>query len=69
VTHDVLIDTDEAAQRMGISANTLQWWRWAKWPDQPPPVRVGKRGVRYRTSDIAAWIASRQTKVKPDKQS
>ena len=61
---DVLIDTNEAAQRMGIAPATLHWWRWAASPDQPPAVRVGKRGVRYRASDIAKWIASRETKAK-----
>jgi predicted DNA-binding transcriptional regulator AlpA len=62
---DVLIDTQEAAQRMGIAPATLCWWRWNGSPDQPPPVRVGHRSVRYRASDVAAWIANRQIKAKP----
>ena len=65
---DVLIDTSEAARRMGIAVATLHWWRWNGSPDQPPAVRVGKRGVRYRSSDIASWIANRQTKAKPPRQ-
>ena len=65
---DVLLDTIEAANRMGIAPATLHWWRWAASPDQPPAVRVGKRGVRYRASDIAKWIAGRETKAKPAKQ-
>lgn len=64
---DVLIDTREAAARMGIAPATLHWWRWNGSADQPQPVRVGKRGVRYRASDIAAWIASRQPNMKPAK--
>lgn len=64
---DVLIDTREAAARMGIKPATLHWWRWNGSPDQPTPVRVGKRGVRYRASDVANWIASRQSKAKPPK--
>lgn len=64
---DVLIDTNEAAARMGVSPSTLVWWRWAGTADQPTPVRVGKRGVRYRASDVAAWIASRQSKAKAPK--
>lgn len=64
---DVLIDTREAAARMGIQPATLHWWRWNGSPDQPPPVRVGKRGVRYRASDVAAWIASRKPQMKPHK--
>jgi predicted DNA-binding transcriptional regulator AlpA len=64
---DVLIDTNEAARRMGIAVATLHWWRWKGSPDQPLAVRVGKRGVRYRSSDIASWIASRQAKAKPPK--
>jgi predicted DNA-binding transcriptional regulator AlpA len=62
---DVLIDTREAAARMGIAVATLHWWRWSGSPDQPTPVRVGKRGVRYRASDVSNWIASRQSKAKP----
>ena len=61
---DTLINTREAADRMGIAPATLHWWRWAASPDQPPAVRVGKRGVRYRASDIAKWIATRETKAK-----
>lgn len=61
---DVLLSTVEAAQRMGIKPATLHWWRWNGTADQPAPVRVGKRGVRYRASDIAAWIASRQSNLK-----
>ncbi len=64
-TTDVLIDTQEAAKRMGIAPATLHWWRWAGSPDQPPPVRVGKRAVRYRASDVAAWIAGRESQAKP----
>ncbi len=64
---DTLIGTREAAARMGIAAATLHWWRWAGTPDQPPPLRVGKRGVRYRASDIALWVANRQARVKPVK--
>ena len=66
---DVLIDSIEAARRMGIAVATLHWWRWNGSPDQPPAVRVGKRGVRYRASDIASWIANRQTKAKPPRVS
>ena len=60
---DVLITTTEAAARMGIKPATLHYWRWAESADQPPAVRIGKRGVRYRASDVAAWIASRQAKA------
>lgn len=66
-TPDVLLTTTEAAARMCIKPSTLHWWRWAGTPDQPTPVRVGKRGVRYRASDVANWIASRQSKAKPPK--
>jgi len=65
---DVLLDTREAAARMGIAAATLHWWRWNGSPDQPPALRVGKRSVRYRASDVAAWIASRESKAKPPRQ-
>lgn len=67
VVPDVLLTTTEAAQLMSIKPATLHWWRWNGSPDQPPPVRVGKRGVRYRASDVSHWIASRQSKAKPPK--
>ena len=38
-------------------------------PGTAPDGRVGKRGVRYRASDIASWIANRQTKAKPPRVS
>ena len=65
---DTLIDSREAARRMGVAVATLGWWRWNGSPDQPTPVRVGKRGVRYRASEVAAWIAGRESKAKPPRQ-
>jgi predicted DNA-binding transcriptional regulator AlpA len=67
-TPDTLIDSREAARRMGVALATLGYWRWAGVPDQPLPLKVGKRGVRYRASDVAKWVASRQSKAKPPRQ-
>lgn len=66
--HDELIDTIEAARRMGIARNTLNGWRSRQVPDQPTPVIVGSRSVRYRASDVAAWIAARQPTPKAPRQ-
>lgn len=50
----ILIDATEAAKRLSIHVNTL-----AKIPQfELPKVRIGpsKRGVRYRVSDIDAYV-------------
>lgn len=53
-----LIKTDEAARILGISVHTLIVWRFTG-RNNLPFVRLG-RSVRYRRSDLDAWIASRR---------
>lgn len=62
--NDQLLTTEEAAKRCGVAPATMQWWRWKGITDQPPAVKLGTRRVRYRASDIDAWIAGRQPKTK-----
>lgn len=60
---DAMLTTTEAAQRLGVTMRTLVYWR-AKHTG-PKYLRVGDgRGqVRYRASDLDAYIA--QSMVAP----
>lgn len=47
------------AQRLNVSVKTLQRWRWIGYG--PPFIKIG-RAVRYRDSDVEAFVqASRRT--------
>jgi predicted DNA-binding transcriptional regulator AlpA len=50
------LTTDETAQRLGVTTNTL--WRWDK-TKYLCPVRVGRRPV-YRLSDITKLMEGRR---------
>lgn len=50
-----LIDEDETARRLGLSAQTLCNWR-CKGRTDLPFVRVG-RAVRYRPEDVERFIS------------
>jgi prophage regulatory protein len=45
----------------GISRSTL--YQWMSENRFPRPVRVGARLVRWRLSDISAWVEARETKA------
>jgi len=45
----------------GLSPETLAQWRWLK--KEIPFVRLGKKCVRYRQSDIDAWLEKRLVSV------
>lgn len=51
-----LLDTTLAAQFLGVSKAFLERDRWAG--AQIPFVRVGKKAVRYRLSDLESYIQS-----------
>ena len=54
--HDVLLKTAEAAKRLGVAKRTMEDWRVDK--IGPPYVRVGRRLIRYRASDLAEYVNS-----------
>jgi predicted DNA-binding transcriptional regulator AlpA len=54
---DKLLTTKQAAPILGVSAAFLERDRWAG--AQVPFIRVGSRAVRYRLSDLIAFIESR----------
>lgn len=47
------VSPDDAAERLGVQRGTLDNWRWNG--AGPPFIKVGGR-VRYRLSDLAAWL-------------
>jgi predicted DNA-binding transcriptional regulator AlpA len=49
----------ELAELSGLREGTLAAWRARKTPGSPPYVKFG-RLVRYRESDVAAWLSQRQ---------
>ena len=53
---DRLVSIGELAGYLGVPVATLYAWRYRG--EGPPGFRVG-RHVRYRSSDIQMWIASR----------
>ncbi len=54
--HDLLLTTKQAAQILGVSIAFLERDRWAG--ARVPFVKIGSRAVRYRHSDLLAYIES-----------
>lgn len=58
-----LLPVAEVTRRLGVSRSTIYNWLNRDSPlhrsDFPRPVRVGLRAVRWRSDEIAEWIASR----------
>lgn len=53
-----LLTTKEAAQYLGVSEAFLERDRWAG--ARVPFIRVGARAVRYRLSDLDAYIEAQR---------
>jgi len=54
----LLLSEKKAAELLGFSRRTLQGWRSDGGPGLPF-VRISKGCVRYRRSDIEAWVEQR----------
>ncbi|MHB0955906.1 MAG: helix-turn-helix transcriptional regulator [Pirellulaceae bacterium] len=54
---DQLIDAEETSSILSVTTGTLAVWRSEKRYDLPY-IKVGRR-VRYRLSDVRAWLESR----------
>ena len=50
-----LLDTVQAADYLGLKPGTLETWRWDA-RRGPAFIRLSKRAVRYRRSDLDAWL-------------
>lgn len=55
---DKLLTTKQAAPYLGVSEAFLERDRWAG--ARIPYIKVGSRAVRYRISDLEAYIESRK---------
>ncbi len=55
--HDLLLTTKQAAPILGVSVAFLERDRWAG--ARVPFIKIGSRAVRYRYSDLLAYIESR----------
>jgi excisionase family DNA binding protein len=56
MSESALMDVNETAALLGISAGTAYHWVSE---GRLPVIRFSARCVRFRRSDIEAWIASR----------
>ena len=52
-----LLTTDEVAEIIRLSPETLAQWRWLR--KEIPFIRLGPKCVRYRQCDLDAWIEKR----------
>jgi excisionase family DNA binding protein len=57
VAMDEYLSTEELAERLGLSARTLEGWRVAG--TGPPYTKIGHR-VRYAVADVVAWLAEQK---------
>ena len=56
-TIDRMLRREEVQERTGLSRSAI--YRLMREGDFPLPHRVGQRAVRWRESDLEAWLASR----------
>lgn len=52
-----LLSAEEVAEQTGLSVETLAQWRSQK--KGMPYVKISRNCVRYRQSDLDAWLAER----------
>ena len=61
---DLLLTQAQAARFLHIRPGSLANWRWRG--EGPPFVRLSRRAIRYRRSDLDAWIRTRVRKSTSD---
>jgi excisionase family DNA binding protein len=49
-----LLTEKELASLLKVSARTLRAWRDAG--EGPPAIKIGRRAIRYRRSDVERWL-------------
>jgi predicted DNA-binding transcriptional regulator AlpA len=60
---DKIYRTQAAAERIGISASTMEKWRPAG--IGPPFVRIGRRAIGYKESALDAFLGAELTSTRP----
>jgi len=53
---ETFMTTDEVAERVNVPVSTLRYWRFMG--QGPKSFTLGQRAVRYRASDVDAWLES-----------
>jgi predicted DNA-binding transcriptional regulator AlpA len=53
-----LLNTAKAAAFLTLKKSTLESWRYQR--EGPPFVKLGKRCVRYRLSELEKWLTRNQ---------
>ncbi len=57
---DPLLPAKKVAPMLGMKEQTLNVWRWLQRSGQPAPalpfVKIGRRAIRYRKSDVLKFI-------------
>lgn len=63
-TAERILSTAEVAKWIGVSENTMRFWRWdgrgPKW------FKIGAKIVKYRESDVVAWINEQYDAANPN---
>jgi len=55
-----LLTTVEAAEFLRLQPQTIRAWRHHKVADQPRPIRLGRRAIRYSERKLKAWLQRRR---------
>ncbi|MGH9350875.1 MAG: helix-turn-helix transcriptional regulator [Terriglobia bacterium] len=55
-----LLNTEQAAAFLGLSPDTLKFWRVNGHQNGPPFYKLHRRAVRYSMDDLKAWLRLRR---------
>lgn len=58
---DPLLTTEQLAQYLNVAMPTIYMWRSHR--KGPPGRKMGGKFIRYRKSEVDAWIASQPTEA------
>lgn len=62
---EILLDTKQAAEVLGMKPSALENWRWTG--KGPRFVKLSARAIRYRREDLEEFIADRLRTSTSDK--
>ena len=57
MTADPLLTTEQVAERIGVTPEALEHWRYRG--AGPPWLKLSHKVVRYRQSELERWLDSR----------